>query len=115
VPNCPKDARYKPVEAADSRGIGLDVAHDRAQQKVAAPPSRDLAQQWGKTAVAFILSATATFVFLLASYVLWPINRVPAVPCIALAAFFFLIFAYNSFFIVRWWFVLAKKDGAAKP
>jgi hypothetical protein len=106
VPNCPKDARYKPVEAADSRGIGLEVA---------APPSRDLAQQWGKTAVAFILSATATFVFLLASYVLWPINRVPAVPCIALAAFFFLIFAYNSFFIVRWWFVLAKKDGAAKP
>jgi hypothetical protein len=51
---------------------------------------------------------------MLVSYVLWPINHVPAVPCIALAVFFALIFAYNAFSIVRWWIVLAKRNDAAK-
>ncbi len=67
------------------------------------------AQQWGRTALAFIGSAAATGIFALLAYVLWPVNRVPAVPCCALAVFFFLIFAYNSFVIIRWWIVLARK------
>jgi hypothetical protein len=71
-----------------------------------------IARQWGRTALGFIFSAAATGIFALLSYVLWPVNRVPAVPCCALAIFFFLIFAYTSFTIVRWWIVLAKLNQA---
>jgi hypothetical protein len=93
----------------------LSIVHEQAREDGATNESQLRAQQWGKTAVGFILSATATAVFMLVSYVLWPINRVPAIPCIALAVFFALIFAYNSFQIVRWWIVLAKRNDAAKP
>jgi hypothetical protein len=91
----------------------VSVVPDQAQANAVYPQSRARAQQWGKTAVAFIFSGTATGIFALLSYVLWPVNRVPAVPCCALAVFFFLIFAYNSYAIVRWWVVLAKKNGSA--
>jgi hypothetical protein len=92
----------------------LSVVHEQARETTVSAESQARAQQWGKTAVGFILSATATAVFMLVSYVLWPINHVPAVPCIALAVFFALIFAYNAFSIVRWWIVLAKRNDAAK-
>lgn len=93
----------------------MSVVPDQAQANAVYIKSSGQAQQWGKTAVAFIFSGTATGIFGLLSYVLWPVNRVPAIPCCALAMFFFLIFAYNSYSIVRWWIVLAKKDDAAKP
>jgi hypothetical protein len=91
----------------------LSVVHEQARTSDISADSNARAQQWGKTAVGFILSATATAVFMLIAFVLWPRNHVPAIPCIALAVFFALIFAYNSFSIVRWWIVLAKRNEAA--
>jgi hypothetical protein len=84
---------------------------DEAPQNAETLRRTAIARQWGRTALGFIFSAAATGIFALLSYVLWPVNRVPAVPCCALAVFFFLIFAYNSYSIVRWWIALAKMNG----
>jgi hypothetical protein len=100
------------VERSPREEQSVDVASDQAQLNADYLQSRARRQQWGKTAVGFIFSGAATGIFALLSYVLWPVNRVPAIPCCALAVFFFLVFAYNSYSIIRWWIVLAKKSNA---
>ena len=68
------------------------------------------AQLWGETAVAFILSATATGVFGVLGYVLRHAIPWLAIACEVLAAMCFVLFAFKSAAIVRWWIVLAKND-----
>ena len=67
------------------------------------------AQIWGETAVAFILSATATGTFGVLGYVLRHVAPWVANACFVLAAFFFIMFATKSAAIVKWWIVLARK------
>ena len=90
----------------------MSAVFGEAQHNANALRRGAIARQWGRTALGFISSAAATCIFALLSYVLWPVNRVPAVPCCALAIFFFLILAYTSFTIIRWWIVLAKMNRA---
>ena len=66
------------------------------------------AQKWGRTAVAFIASATATGVFALLAYVLWSISWL-ALTCLGLAAIAFVILAIQSLAIVKWWIIIAKR------
>jgi hypothetical protein len=68
------------------------------------------AQKWGETAVAFIASATATGIFGLLSYVLWPYISWLALTCLGLAAIAFVILAFNSFAIIKWWIIIAKRS-----
>jgi hypothetical protein len=67
------------------------------------------AQEWGKTAVAFIASATATGIFGLLSYVLWPVAAWLGETCLGLAAVAFVVLAVKSIAIVKWWIVIAKR------
>jgi hypothetical protein len=72
------------------------------------------AQKWGETAILFICSATATVIFLGAGYFLRPIPSLAIASCVA-AGLCFLIFAIKGIAIVRWWFVLAKRNQPTRP
>jgi len=68
------------------------------------------AQKWGQTAVAFIASATATGIFGLLSYVLWPYISWLALTCLGLAAIAFVVLAIQSIAIIKWWIIIAKRS-----
>jgi hypothetical protein len=65
--------------------------------------------KWGRTAIRFIGSATATGVFALLSLIFWPAVVWIGIACAALAVLFGISLLLASFTIIGFWIAIARQ------